>query len=55
MWKLLFNSLRKLLRDLKNEIITLISYLKQDNVAPTQKFKLFEVDLKFPLLCLLNF
>ena len=34
MWKLLFNSLRKLLRDLKNEIITLISYLKQDNVAP---------------------
>ena len=34
MWKILFNSLRN------NEIITLISYLKQDNVAstPTQHY-----------------
>ena len=34
MWKILFNSLRNCKDTLKNEIITLKSYLKQDNVAP---------------------
>ena len=36
-WKMLFNSLRNC-KDIKNEIITLKSYLKQDNVAPTRLY-----------------
>ena len=48
-----------MLRDLKNEIITLKPYLKQDNVAnnPPHNFILLELnfDVKFPLLRLLLF
>ena len=49
----------KLKRDLKNEIISLKSYLKQDDVAPypNTNFILFQLDfnVKFPLLRLLQF
>ena len=44
-------------RDFKKEIITLNSYLKQDNVAPQHNITLFEsyFNVKFPLLRLLQF
>ena len=61
-WKILFNSLGNCKETKKNEIITLISYLKQDNVAnkcppPQHNIILFELDLKvkFSLLHLLYF
>ena len=52
--EILFNTLRKFERDFKNEIITLKSYLKQDN--PTHNIFLFQLDFneKFPLLRLLQ-
>ena len=43
--------------NIKNVIITLKSYLKQDHVAPPHKIILFQLDfnVKFPLLRLLQF
>ena len=58
--KILFDLLIKLKRDLINKIITLKSYLKQDDVAPhvpPHNIILFELDfnVKFNLLRILQF
>ena len=51
MWKILFNSLSNC-----KEIITLKSYLKQDNVAPhPTELYLISIRFRFPLLRLLLF